>query len=65
MTTPLRQRGLACAVEYGLSDYIVHAELPDGSALIRRYERPPSFLPGETISLSAGVVRRAAQPAIS
>lgn len=34
LTTPLRQRGLACTVEYGLSDYIVHAELPDGSALI-------------------------------
>lgn len=34
MTTPLRQRGLSCTVEYGLSDYIVHAELPDGSALI-------------------------------
>ncbi|MDW4911510.1 hypothetical protein RB628_41075, partial [Streptomyces sp. ADMS] len=34
LTAPLRQRGLACTVEYGLSDYIVHAELPDGSALI-------------------------------
>ncbi|MET8634403.1 hypothetical protein [Streptomyces sp. NPDC004680] len=34
LTTPLRQRGLSCTVEYGLSDYIVHAELPDGSALI-------------------------------
>jgi hypothetical protein len=34
MTKPLRQRGLSCTVEYGLSDYIVHAELPDGSALI-------------------------------
>ncbi|MET8325206.1 hypothetical protein [Streptomyces sp. NPDC005181] len=34
LTTPLRQRGLACTVEYGLSDYIVRAELPDGSALI-------------------------------
>lgn len=34
LTTPLRQRGVACTVEYGLSDYIVHAELPDGSALI-------------------------------
>ncbi|MDX3775993.1 hypothetical protein [Streptomyces europaeiscabiei] len=34
LTTPLRQRGLACTVEYGLSDYIVHAELPDGSSLI-------------------------------
>lgn len=34
LTAPLRQRGLACTAEYGLSDYIVHAELPDGSALI-------------------------------
>jgi hypothetical protein len=34
LTTPLRQRGLSCTVEYGLSDYIVHAKLPDGSALI-------------------------------
>ncbi|MFD4786614.1 hypothetical protein ACFWN1_05930 [Streptomyces sp. NPDC058459] len=34
LSAPLRQRGLACTVEYGLSDYIVHAELPDGSALI-------------------------------
>ncbi|MFE3860286.1 hypothetical protein ACFXPT_07605 [Streptomyces goshikiensis] len=34
LTTPLRQRGLEVTVEYGLSDYIVHAELPDGSSLI-------------------------------
>jgi hypothetical protein len=34
LTAPLRQRGLVCTVEYGLSDYIVHAELPDHSALI-------------------------------
>jgi hypothetical protein len=34
LTAPLRQRGLSCTVEYGLSDHIVHAELPDGSALI-------------------------------
>ncbi|MDT0468348.1 hypothetical protein [Streptomyces gibsoniae] len=34
LTTPLRRRGLSCTVEYGLSDYIVHAELPDGSSLI-------------------------------
>ncbi|MGW6901048.1 hypothetical protein ACWGF2_31290 [Streptomyces sp. NPDC054919] len=30
LTAALRQRGLECTVEYGLSDYIVHAELPDG-----------------------------------
>lgn len=34
LTAPLRQRGLVCTVEYGLSDYVVHAELPDHSALI-------------------------------
>lgn len=34
LTVPLRQRGLECTVEYGLSDYIVHAVLPDGSSLI-------------------------------
>ncbi|MDT0464754.1 hypothetical protein [Streptomyces gibsoniae] len=34
LTVPLRQRGLEVTVEYGLSDYIVHAVLPDGSALI-------------------------------
>ncbi|MFI5801113.1 hypothetical protein [Streptomyces sp. NPDC051677] len=34
LTQPLQQRGLACTVEYGLSDYIVHAELPDDSYLI-------------------------------
>jgi hypothetical protein len=34
LTTPLRQRGLTCTVEYGLSDYVVRVELPDGSALI-------------------------------
>jgi outer membrane lipoprotein SlyB len=39
--------------------------LPDGSALIRRYEQPPSFHPGDTISLSSGVVRRAVRSAIS
>jgi hypothetical protein len=42
LTTPLRQRGLVCTVEYGLSDYIVHAELPDGSALIISPPQEPS-----------------------
>jgi outer membrane lipoprotein SlyB len=45
--------------------YEVVLRLPDGSALIRRYDRPPTFRPGDTISLSAGAVRRAAAPAIS
>ncbi|MFF4757824.1 hypothetical protein [Streptomyces sp. NPDC001292] len=42
LTTALRQRGLECTVEYGLSDYIVHAELPDGSSLIISPPQEPS-----------------------
>ncbi|WP_246234723.1 hypothetical protein [Streptomyces boluensis] len=43
LTAPLRQRGLECTVEYGLSDYIVNAELPDGSSLIiSPAQEPPS-----------------------
>ncbi|WP_433892582.1 hypothetical protein [Streptomyces sp. CA-111067] len=34
LTTALRQRGVECTVEYGLSDYIVCAELPDHSTMI-------------------------------
>ncbi|MFJ9679349.1 hypothetical protein ACIRP2_14935 [Streptomyces sp. NPDC101194] len=42
----LGQRGLECTVEYGLSDYIVHAELPDGSSLIiSPPQEPPSKHP--------------------
>lgn len=42
----LGQRGLECTVEYGLSDYIVHAELPDGSSLIiSPPQEPPSAHP--------------------
>ncbi|MFD4337892.1 hypothetical protein ACFWPP_11970 [Streptomyces anulatus] len=43
LTTPLRQRGLECTVEFGLSDYIVHAELPDGSSLIISPPQETSF----------------------
>ncbi|WP_217554045.1 hypothetical protein [Streptomyces sp. GbtcB6] len=42
LTVPLRQRGLECTVEYGLSDYIVHAVLPDGSTLIISPPQEPS-----------------------
>lgn len=44
LCSTLGQRGLECTVEYGLSDYIVHAELPDGSSLIisPRRSLPPS-----------------------
>ncbi len=46
LTAPLQQRGLECTVEYGLSDYIVHAELPDGSSLIiSPPQEPPSEHP--------------------
>jgi hypothetical protein len=49
LTTPLRQRGLACTVEYGLSDYIVCAELPDHSTLIISppQEPPTDHPPGQ------------------
>ncbi|MFJ2158154.1 hypothetical protein [Streptomyces sp. NPDC087856] len=42
LTALLRQRGLTCTVEYGLSDYIVHAQLPDGSALLISPPQEPS-----------------------
>ncbi|WP_435598668.1 hypothetical protein [Streptomyces anulatus] len=34
ITTPLRQRGLSCDIEFGLSAYIVRVPLPDDSYLI-------------------------------
>ncbi|WP_433549131.1 hypothetical protein ACQPZG_31765 [Streptomyces sp. CA-294286] len=34
ITTPLRARGLECDIQYGLSAYILHVALPDGSFLI-------------------------------
>ncbi|MFJ1779976.1 hypothetical protein [Streptomyces sp. NPDC088180] len=46
LCSALGQRGLDCTVEYGLSDYIVHAELPDGSSLIiSPPQEPPSEHP--------------------
>ncbi|MET7571266.1 hypothetical protein ABZT04_22600 [Streptomyces sp. NPDC005492] len=46
LTATLRRRGLECTVEYGLSDYIVHAQLPDGSALlISPPQEPPTDHP--------------------
>ncbi|WP_405884365.1 hypothetical protein OG747_40820 [Streptomyces sp. NBC_01384] len=47
ITTPLRARGLPCAIEFGLSAYIVRVSLPDDSYLIisppqePASERPP------------------------
>jgi hypothetical protein len=34
LTDPLTERGLHCTVEYGLSDWIARAELPDASYLV-------------------------------
>ncbi|MEY9961778.1 hypothetical protein [Streptacidiphilus sp. MAP5-52] len=34
LTGPLQQRGAQCTVEWGLSDFYVHAQLPDGHALV-------------------------------
>ncbi|MFE9011813.1 hypothetical protein [Streptomyces cyaneofuscatus] len=46
LCSALGQRGLEATVEYGLSDYIVHAELPDGSSLIiSPPQEPPSEHP--------------------
>ncbi|MFH9761662.1 hypothetical protein NEH83_34725 [Streptomyces sp. JUS-F4] len=46
LCSALGQRGLKGTVEYGLSDYIVHAELPDGSSLIiSPPQEPPSEHP--------------------
>ncbi|WP_408992990.1 hypothetical protein [Streptomyces sp. 1268] len=42
LTSPLRQRGLVCTVVYGLSDYFVHASLPDGSDVIISPPQEPS-----------------------
>ncbi|MFE1407834.1 hypothetical protein ACFW5D_30260 [Streptomyces sp. NPDC058770] len=45
ITTPLRQRGLECDIEFGLSAYVVHVSLPDDSFLIigppQESDRPP------------------------
>ncbi|MER5793274.1 hypothetical protein [Streptomyces sp. NPDC001980] len=46
ITTPLRQRGLECDIEFGLSAYIVRASLPDDSHLIiSPPQEPPSERP--------------------
>ncbi|MFD9069122.1 hypothetical protein [Streptomyces lasiicapitis] len=46
ITTPLRQRGLPCDIEVGLSTYVVQVSLPDGSyLLIAPPQDPPSSRP--------------------
>ncbi|MFJ4828810.1 hypothetical protein ACIP79_02560 [Streptomyces sp. NPDC088747] len=42
ITTPLRQRGLECDIEFGLSTYIVRVSLPDDSYLIIGPPHEPS-----------------------
>ncbi|MEU8744950.1 hypothetical protein OH540_07435 [Streptomyces sp. BPPL-273] len=60
----LGQRGLEGTVEYGLSDYIVHAELPDGSSLIiSPPQEPPSEHP-ETPESWIVTRHRSAEPAV-
>ncbi|MDW4918522.1 hypothetical protein [Streptomyces californicus] len=56
LCSALGQRGLEGTVEYGLSDYIVHAELPDGSSLIiSPPQEPPSEHIGAAASLNQGL----------
>lgn len=46
ITTPLRQHGLECDIEFGLSAYIVRVSLPDDSHLIiSPPQEPPSHRP--------------------
>lgn len=46
ITTPLRQRGLECNLEFALSAYVVHVPLPDDSYLIiSPPQEPPSSRP--------------------
>ncbi len=42
ITTPLRQRGLECDIEFGLSAYLVHVSLADDSYLIIGPPQEPS-----------------------
>ncbi|MEU0844013.1 hypothetical protein ABZ370_31680 [Streptomyces sp. NPDC005962] len=42
ITMPLRQRGLPCDIEFGLSAYVVHVSLPDDSYLIISPPQEPS-----------------------
>ncbi|MFJ6438490.1 hypothetical protein [Streptomyces sp. NPDC091416] len=44
ITTPLRQRGLTCDIEFGLSAYVVRVSLPDDSYLIIS---PPQEAPSD------------------
>lgn len=64
LRSALGQRGLEGTVEYGLSDYIVHAELPDGSSLIiSPPQEPPSEHPESPESWMV-TRHRSAEPAV-
>ncbi|MFI1592284.1 hypothetical protein ACH4WW_30760 [Streptomyces halstedii] len=64
LTAALRQRGLKCTVEYGLSDYIVHAELPDGSSLIISPPQEPASENPEIPESWMATRHRSAEPAV-
>lgn len=64
LTGPLRQRGLDCTVEYGLSDYTVHAELPDGSTLIISPPQEPASEHPEAPESWMAARHRSAEPAV-
>ncbi|MFD8298817.1 hypothetical protein ACFV13_21630 [Streptomyces bauhiniae] len=64
LTAALRQRGLECTVEWGLSDYIVHAELPDGSSLIISPPQEPASEHPETPESWIVTRHRSAEPAV-
>ncbi|MEW1723834.1 hypothetical protein [Streptomyces sp. NPDC093109] len=56
ITTPLRERGLECDIEFGLSAYVVSVSLPDDSYLIisppqePSSDRPPGDPEGWTVT---------------
>ncbi|MFJ4007331.1 hypothetical protein ACIPWL_28280 [Streptomyces sp. NPDC090023] len=62
--TALQQRGLKCTVEWGLSDYIVHAELPDDSSLIISPPQEPASEHPEAPESWMVTRHRSAEPAV-
>ncbi|MGW4290423.1 hypothetical protein ACWEIK_26220 [Streptomyces sp. NPDC004673] len=64
LTAALRQRGLECTIEWGLSDYIVNAELPDGSSLIISPPQEPSSEQLESPESWIVTRHRSAEPAV-
>ncbi|MGV9428011.1 hypothetical protein ACWDO7_27450 [Streptomyces sp. NPDC003656] len=64
LTAALRQRGLECTVEWGLSDYIVNAALPDGSSLVISPPQEPSSEHPESPESWIVTRHRATEPAV-